>query len=113
MDSTAYGALLHKSEVATMLEAGHVENALPQSARAIVNCRIMPGESPEEVLKTLYRVIDDPQISITALKPAKPSPPSPLTPDVVGAIQQAKEKIWPGLPMVPVLETGATDGLYF
>jgi len=73
----------------------------------------MPGESPEDVFKTLNRVVDDPQITITPLQPAKPSPPPPLTPEVMDAIQQAKEKIWPGLPIVPVLETGATDGLYF
>jgi acetylornithine deacetylase/succinyl-diaminopimelate desuccinylase-like protein len=113
MDSQSYNALLHTTAVATMLEAGHAENALPQTARAIVNCRILPGESPDDVLKTLNRVVDDPQISITSLKPAKPSPPSPLTPQVMGAIEQAKEKIWPGLPIVPVMETGATDGLYF
>jgi acetylornithine deacetylase/succinyl-diaminopimelate desuccinylase-like protein len=112
-ESPHYGALLHTTAVATMLEAGHAENALPQTARAIVNCRIMPGESPEEVFKTLNRVVDDPQISITPLQPAKPSPPSPLTTEVMGAIQEAKEKIWPGLPIVPVMETGATDGLYF
>jgi acetylornithine deacetylase/succinyl-diaminopimelate desuccinylase-like protein len=113
MDSPSYNALLHTTAVATMLEAGHAENALPQTARAIVNCRIMPGESPEEVLKTLNRVVDDPQISITPLKPAKPSPPSPLTPEVMNAIEQAKEKVWPGLPIVPVMETGATDGIFF
>jgi acetylornithine deacetylase/succinyl-diaminopimelate desuccinylase-like protein len=111
--SPFYNALLHTTAVATMLEAGHAENALPQTARAIVNCRIMPGEAPEDVLKTLNRVVDDPQIAITALKPAKPSPPSPLTPEVMSAIEQTKEKIWPGLPIVPVMETGATDGLYF
>jgi acetylornithine deacetylase/succinyl-diaminopimelate desuccinylase-like protein len=112
-ESPFYNALLRTTAVATMLEAGHAENALPQTARAIVNCRILPGESPEDVLKTLFRVIDDNQISITPLKPAKPSPPSPLTPEVMGAIQQAKEKLWPGLPVVPVMETGATDGLFF
>jgi len=113
MASPFYNALLHTTAVATMLEAGHAENALPQTARAIVNCRIMPGDPPEEVLKTLNRVIDDAQISIIPLKPAKPSPPSPLTPELMGVIEHAKEKIWPGLPMVPVMETGATDGLYF
>jgi len=113
MDSPSYNALLHTTAVATMLEAGHAENALPQTARAIVNCRIMPGEAPEEVLKALNRVVDDPQISITPLKPAKPSPPSPLTPEVMNAIEQAKEKVWPGLPIVPVMETGATDGIFF
>lgn len=111
--SPFYNALLHTTAVATMLEAGHAENALPQTARAIVNCRIMPGESPDDVLKTLNRVVDDPQISIMPLQPAKPSPPSPLTPEVMNAIQEAKEKLWPGLPIVPVMETGATDGLYF
>lgn len=111
--SPYYNALLRTTAVATMLEAGHAENALPQTARAIVNCRILPGESPEEVLKTLRRVVDDEHISIAPLKPAKSSPPSPLTPEVMGAIEQAKEKLWPGLPIVPVMETGATDGLYF
>ena len=111
--SPFYNALLHTTAVATMLEAGHAENALPQTARAVVNCRIMPGESPDDVLKTLNRVVDDPQISITPLKLAKPSPPSPLTPEVMKAIQQAMEKLWPRLPIVPVMETGATDGLYF
>lgn len=113
LDSPAYNALLHTTAVATMLEAGHAENALPQTARAIVNCRIMPGESPDDVLKTLNRVVDDPQITITPLKPAKPSPPSPLTPEVMNAITRAKDTVWPGLPIVPMMETGATDGLYF
>lgn len=111
--SPFYNALLHTTAVATMLEAGHAENALPQTARAIVNCRIMPGDSPEEVLKTLNRVIDNSQITVTPLQPAKPSPPSPLTSEVMDAIRLAKEKIWPGLPIVPVMETGATDGLFF
>jgi acetylornithine deacetylase/succinyl-diaminopimelate desuccinylase-like protein len=108
-----YNALLRTTAVATMLEAGHAENALPQTARAVVNCRILPGESPDEVLKTLKSVVADDRISITPLQPAKPSPPSPLTPEVMRAIEQAKEKLWPGLPVVPEMETGATDGLYF
>lgn len=111
--SPFYNAILHTTAVATMLEAGHAENALPQTARAIVNCRLMPGESPENVLKTLRQVLADDQILITPLQPAQPSPPSPLTPEIVGAIELAKEKLWPGLPAVPEMETGATDGLYF
>jgi len=108
-----YNALLRTTAVATMLEAGHAENALPQTARATVNCRLLPGESAEELLKTLRMVIADEQITITPLNPTKPSPPSPLTPEVMGAIQKAKEKLWPGLPVVPIMEAGATDGLYF
>jgi acetylornithine deacetylase/succinyl-diaminopimelate desuccinylase-like protein len=108
-----YNALLRTTAVATMLEAGHAENALPQTARAIVNARLLPGESADDVLKTLKTIVADDQITITPIKPAKPSPPSPLTPEVMNAIQHAKEKLWPGLPIVPEMETGATDGLLF
>jgi acetylornithine deacetylase/succinyl-diaminopimelate desuccinylase-like protein len=111
--SPFYNAILRTTAVATMLEAGHAENALPQTARAIVNCRLLPGESPEDVQATLHKVLADDQISITPLKPAKTSPASPLTPEVMRAIQQAKDKLWPDIPIVPEMETGATDGLYF
>jgi acetylornithine deacetylase/succinyl-diaminopimelate desuccinylase-like protein len=111
--SPFYNAILRTTAVATMLEAGHAENALPQTAKAVVNARLMPGESPDEVLKVLKSVIGDDQISVTPIKPTKPSPPSPLTREVMGAIDQAKEKVWPGLPVVPEMETGATDGLLF
>jgi acetylornithine deacetylase/succinyl-diaminopimelate desuccinylase-like protein len=111
--SPFYNAILRTTAVATMLEAGHAENALPQTARAIINCRLLPGESPDGVEKTLHTVLADDQITITPLKPAKSSPASPLTPEIMRAIEQAKEKLWPGVPVVPEMETGATDGLYF
>jgi len=111
--SPFYNAILRTTAVATMLEAGHAENALPQTARAIVNCRLLPGEPPQEVQATLRQVVADDQISITPLKPAKASPPSPLTPEVMRALEQAKAKLWPDIPIVPEMETGATDGLYF
>jgi acetylornithine deacetylase/succinyl-diaminopimelate desuccinylase-like protein len=111
--SPFYNAILRTTAVATMLEAGHAENALPQTARAIVNCRILPGESADEVKETLRKIIADDRISITPLKPAKPSPASPLTPQVMRAIQRAKNNLWPDIPIVPEMETGATDGLYF
>jgi acetylornithine deacetylase/succinyl-diaminopimelate desuccinylase-like protein len=96
-----------------MIEGGHAENALPQSARAVVNCRLLPGESPKEVEETLRRVLADDQITLTAIQPPKPSPASPLSPEILRSIEQAKEIIWPGLAIVPVMETGATDGLFF
>ena len=111
--STFYNAILHTTAVATMIEGGHAENALPQTARATVNCRIMPGDSPDVVEQTLRRVLADDKISLTQIEPAKPSPPSELTPEVLRAITQAKEKLWPGVPIVPEMETGATDGLSF
>ena len=108
-----YNSRLRTTCVATMLEAGHAENALPQRARATVNCRLLPGTSPEEVQQTLERVVADPQIAITQIKPAKPSPPSPLRPDIFRAIEKASDAVWPSAPVIPVMTAGATDGLYF
>lgn len=112
-ESPFYNAILRTTAVATMLEAGHAENALPQTARAVVNCRILPGQSPDEVQNTLKHVLADDRITITPLKPAKPSPASPLTPEILHAIEQAKSRLWPEIPIVPEMETGATDGLNF
>src|SRR5207247_4764061 len=84
--SPFYNAILRTTAVATMLEAGHAENALPQTARAIVNCRLLPGESPDEVLQTLRRVLADDQIFVSPIKPAKAGLASPLTPEVIRAI---------------------------
>ena len=109
----AYNALLRTTAVATMLEAGHAENALPQTARAIVNCRLLPGEKPENVLQTLKQVLADDRISVTPTEPSHPAPPSPLAAEIVDAIEQAKATLWPHLPFVAEMETGATDGLYF
>ncbi|HWP36548.1 MAG TPA: M20/M25/M40 family metallo-hydrolase [Gemmatimonadales bacterium] len=108
----AYNSRLRTTCVATMLEGGHAENALPQRARAVVNCRILPGESPDEVLATLRRVVNDPGVSVTPVAPAKPSPPSPLTPEILRGIEETTEEMWPGVPVIPTMSTGATDGLY-
>jgi acetylornithine deacetylase/succinyl-diaminopimelate desuccinylase-like protein len=105
-------AMFRTTCVATELEAGHAENALPQMASAIVNCRILPGESPSEVRATLVRVLDDPKISVSPLSDATASEASPLQPEVVGAIERITAQMWPGVPVVPAMSTGATDGLY-
>ena len=105
-------ALLRTTCVATRLEGGHADNALPQTARAVVNCRLLPGDSPVEVRATLIRVIDDPKISVTPIGDANPSEASPLRPDIMGAVEQITNQMWPGIPVIPVMSTGATDGLY-
>jgi acetylornithine deacetylase/succinyl-diaminopimelate desuccinylase-like protein len=110
--SPYYNAQLRTTCVATMLDAGHAENALPQLASATVNCRMLPGESPEAVRDTLVRVIDDTAVSVTPVGVARPSDPSPLTPEVLGAVEQVTEQMWPGVPVVPTMVSGATDGLY-
>ena len=107
-----YNSRLRTTCVATQLLAGHAENALPQRARATINCRVLPGESIDAVQETLATVIGDKQVSITKIKQATPSPASPLTDEILGAIETITEDMWPGVPVIPTMSTGATDGLY-
>jgi len=110
--SPYYNALMRTTCVATMLAGGHAPNALPQTATANVNCRMLPGESPDAVRDTLVGVFADPQIAVAFVDKAKPSPPSPLTADVVGPVESISAAMWPGVIVVPTMSTGATDGLY-
>ncbi|MGE0587818.1 MAG: M20/M25/M40 family metallo-hydrolase [Cyclobacteriaceae bacterium] len=107
-----YNALLRTTCVATMLSGGHAENALPQTATAVVNCRILPNDDPEQIKAQLVKVFNDDKIKVTAINPAAPSPPSPLDPIVFGGIEKVTAKMWPGVPVVPVMSTGATDGAH-
>ena len=107
-----YNALLRTTCVATMLGGGHAENALPQTATARVNCRMLPGEDPTEVENTIRRVIDDKSVEVAPVDTAIPSPASPLRPDLFAAIESSVNAIWGAIPIVPIMETGATDGLY-
>jgi acetylornithine deacetylase/succinyl-diaminopimelate desuccinylase-like protein len=111
---TIYSSRLRTTCVTTMVEAGHAENALPQRAIATVNCRILPDETQEATEATLRKVINDPQVKLTRLEDAHsiPSPPSPLTPEMLSAIESVTEEMWPGVPVVPSMSTGATDGLF-
>lgn len=109
-----YNGMLHTTCVATMLDAGHATNALPQRARANVNCRIFPGTSAEQVKQKLTEVIGDPKVSVTmreARSEVTKSPP-PLTPQIMEPITASAAKIWPGVPVIPVLTAGATDGAF-
>jgi acetylornithine deacetylase/succinyl-diaminopimelate desuccinylase-like protein len=119
--SPYYNSLLHTTCVATMLSGGHAPNALPQTARANVNCRIFPGEDPEEVRKTLEKVANDPKVKITAVAQVSPDgkvqpvvavPPSPLLPEVTQAMERTLSVAWPGVPLIASMSTGATDGRY-
>ena len=98
--------------VATRLEAGHANNALPQTARAVVNCRMLPGHDPDSVWATLRRVVADSSVVVTPLDTARPSPPSPLVPEVLDPVTRISAQLWPGVPVIPNMETGASDGLY-
>ena len=99
--------------VATMLNAGHAENALPQKAAATVNCRIFPGVAVEDVRKQLETVVANPKIKVTLTAPSVASPVSDLRPDVEKAIARSIHKRYPGVPLSPYLESGGTDGLIY
>jgi acetylornithine deacetylase/succinyl-diaminopimelate desuccinylase-like protein len=116
-----YNSLMRTTCVATMLSGGHAPNALPQTARANVNCRIFPGEDPQEVLHTLERVANDPKVKISIVPQLDPAgkvvpvvavPPSPLLPEVITAMENSLAAVWPGVPLVATMSTGATDGKY-
>jgi len=110
--SPYYNSVLHTTCVATRLFAGHADNALPQLARATVNCRIEPDEPVDSVEAALRRVVADTAIHFSRAADAHPSPPSPLTPNVMEPVESLAQKYWPGVPVVPEMSTGASDGLY-
>jgi len=99
--------------VVTMLQAGHAENALPQSATATVNCRIFPGVPAEAVENALKHVVENDAIEFKALEEATESPISPLRPDVVEAVKKAVHARYPGLKVMGYMESGGTDGMHF
>ena len=107
-----YNSLMRTTCVATRLFAGHADNALPQLARATVNCRLLPDESPDSVQAVLNRVIGDTAVHLSQLAPPTPSPASPLRPDILGPIERLAKEMWPQAAIVPEMSTGATDGLY-
>jgi acetylornithine deacetylase/succinyl-diaminopimelate desuccinylase-like protein len=111
-------SIMHTTCVATRLNAGHANNALPQSAQATVNCRIEPGHSPQEIQRTLEQILADPKISITYVGaigggagPPSFAPP-PLRPELFAALDKITAEMWPGLPIIPDMATGASDGVY-
>lgn len=107
-----WNAMLRTTCVATRLAAGHADNALPQTAQAVVNCRILPGKSPDDVEVELRNVLGDKEIVLTRLGEPTSSPPSPLTPEVMGTLESLVEEHFSGAPVIPTMSTGATDGLY-
>lgn len=105
--------MLRTTCVATMLSAGHAQNALPQRATANINCRIFPGVSRDAVRDKLVEVINDPQVTVSKVAGSRAEGEAaapPLTPQVMGPIEKVSAEMWPGVPVVPILQAGATDG---
>ena len=108
-----YNSAMRNTCVATMLAAGHAENALPQRARATIQCRLLPGESPGAVRDTLARVVADTQVQVTLDGEPGASPASPLKPEVMKAIETATLASWPGAIVIPVMDPWSSDGVTF
>jgi acetylornithine deacetylase/succinyl-diaminopimelate desuccinylase-like protein len=111
-DDPAYNALMRTTCVATMLEGGTAINALPQLASAKVNCRILPGESVDQIKTTLEHIVADDQISVTQLGTPTLSLPSPLSDAILGPISKLSAEFFPGAVVLPTMSAGATDGSY-
>jgi acetylornithine deacetylase/succinyl-diaminopimelate desuccinylase-like protein len=111
-ESPFYNAMMRTTCVATQLSGGHAENALPQLARATVNCRMLPDDPPDRVEATLRKVLAEPALEMSRIDPPTPSPASPLRPDVMDPIEQLAAEMWPGTVVVPQMSTGATDGAF-
>ena len=107
-----YNALLRTTCIPTMLAGGHAENALPQTAAVTVNCRLVPGDLPDAVQREIVRVLADTAVSVTPVRPSVPSPFSPVPRELLDLVGRVGSEVWPGLPVVPLMETGGTDGIY-
>jgi len=112
MTSPAWNATLRTTCVATQLEGGHAKNALPQLAAANVNCRVLPEDSVEYVKDTLRKVLADDQVSLAVSGEINKGPASPMREDVYKAVSRLTDTLWPGVPAVPIMVMGGTDGLY-
>ena len=107
-----WNSMMRTTCVATRLAGGHANNALPQLATANVNCRLLPGVSPSAVKDTLIQVLANPKIAVSFVGQAQPSKPSPLRPDVMTVVESLTKDMFPGVVVLPLMSTGATDGLY-
>jgi acetylornithine deacetylase/succinyl-diaminopimelate desuccinylase-like protein len=108
-----WNSMMRTTCVATRLAGGHANNALPQLATANVNCRILPGVSIETIKQTIIDTLADPKIAVSLVRDAHPSQPAVLREDVMAAVESLTKDMFPGVVVVPVMSTGATDGLYF
>jgi acetylornithine deacetylase/succinyl-diaminopimelate desuccinylase-like protein len=107
-----YNAQLRTTCVATRLEGGHADNALPQLARAMINCRILPGQTVEAIQQQLEKVLADPKLVLSTPSRDTASDPSAINPELLAAIEKLSPKFWPGVPAVPTMSAGATDGRF-
>jgi acetylornithine deacetylase/succinyl-diaminopimelate desuccinylase-like protein len=117
-----YNALLRTTCVPTRISGGHANNALPQLAQANVNCRILPGHSPEEIRQMLIALVNDTKVTVRYVSDAgevsdpapdkKAFPPVMPKPEILQLLERVAAEMWPGVPVIPSMETGASDSIY-
>ena len=108
----SYNAVVHTTCVATQMEGGHAPNALPQRAKVTLSCRVMQGTTPEQVKETLEKAIGDEQVKVAIVRRREGSSPPPLTEEIMGPVKEMAAKLWPGVPVAPMMSAGATDGRF-
>ena len=109
--SPYYNAIMRTTCVATRIEGGHASNALPQTAAAVINCRLFPGDTVESVRNALTEILADPGIAVRTMAAGRPAPASPLMPEVMGAVEKVTHAMWPGMPVFPVMDPWASDSI--
>jgi len=112
-ETPMYNSSMRNTCVATMLKAGHAENALPQRAEATVQCRLLPGESPAAIRDTLAGIVADTAIKVTIKGEPEGAPESPLDPEVMKAVEQVTHSLWPDVIVLPVMDPWSGDGRRF
>lgn len=105
-----WNANLRSTAVATRISGGHADNALPQRARASVNVRLLPGDDILEIVRLLRIRLDEPRVKLSIVEEPRPNPASPLHPQLFAAVERTTEQLWPGLPVLPSMDTGGSDG---
>jgi len=110
--SPLYNSTMRTTCVATRLEGGHAGNALPQTARALVNCRVLPGDPIDGVREAIVQAVGDPGITVTQTGQPELSQPSSLRPDFMRVVEATTAALWPGIPVIPTMSTGATDSRF-
>jgi acetylornithine deacetylase/succinyl-diaminopimelate desuccinylase-like protein len=108
----SYNAIMRTTCIATQLDAGHAPNALPQRAVATLSCRVLQGHTPEEVQAELQRVLGDEQVRVDIVRRREGSSPPRLTRQILAPVERAAARLWPGVPIIPTMTPGATDGRF-
>jgi acetylornithine deacetylase/succinyl-diaminopimelate desuccinylase-like protein len=107
-----YNALMRSTCITTVVDAGNSVNALPQSAKATVNCRLLPGVKEEEAKNRIVQILGDTGIHVSVRMVLKSGPASPVNREIIDKVEQVTKKFWPGIPVLPVMGVGASDGKY-